>query len=197
MLRERRKVAHAPTKCQRRSGLAPPARAATASFRRALEARPYVSEDGRRNRTHTCPRIRPVRPPRPARSPRSPVVPADGSLPPDGATARPFGTPVARSFGCKVGVPGEAAAPETGLRPRPTRERRCRDATRTTAHVSGAGALSLAALRNHPGIRGRSWRGAGARNRPAQSGRLRAGVHKRSEERRVGKECRSRWSPYH
>src|ERR1051326_1675740 len=23
------------------------------------------------------------------------------------------------------------------------------------------------------------------------------GVHKRSEERRVGKECRSRWSPYH
>ena len=22
-------------------------------------------------------------------------------------------------------------------------------------------------------------------------------VHKRSEERRVGKECRSRWSPYH
>ena len=24
-----------------------------------------------------------------------------------------------------------------------------------------------------------------------------AGWHKRSEERRVGKECRSRWSPYH
>src|SRR3712207_9328833 len=24
-----------------------------------------------------------------------------------------------------------------------------------------------------------------------------AGVHVRSEERRVGKECRSRWSPYH
>ena len=23
------------------------------------------------------------------------------------------------------------------------------------------------------------------------------GVHDRSEERRVGKECRSRWSPYH
>ena len=23
------------------------------------------------------------------------------------------------------------------------------------------------------------------------------GSHKRSEERRVGKECRSRWSPYH
>src|SRR5258708_39931798 len=25
----------------------------------------------------------------------------------------------------------------------------------------------------------------------------RAGTHPRSEERRVGKECRSRWSPYH
>ena len=24
-----------------------------------------------------------------------------------------------------------------------------------------------------------------------------SGVHRRSEERRVGKECRSRWSPYH
>ena len=23
------------------------------------------------------------------------------------------------------------------------------------------------------------------------------GIHARSEERRVGKECRSRWSPYH
>src|SRR3989441_10188217 len=26
---------------------------------------------------------------------------------------------------------------------------------------------------------------------------LRVGLHPRSEERRVGKECRSRWSPYH
>src|SRR3712207_9397402 len=26
---------------------------------------------------------------------------------------------------------------------------------------------------------------------------LMAAAHKRSEERRVGKECRSRWSPYH
>ena len=26
---------------------------------------------------------------------------------------------------------------------------------------------------------------------------FRAGIWKRSEERRVGKECRSRWSPYH
>ena len=27
--------------------------------------------------------------------------------------------------------------------------------------------------------------------------RSRSGAHRRSEERRVGKECRSRWSPYH
>ena len=26
---------------------------------------------------------------------------------------------------------------------------------------------------------------------------LEVGEHERSEERRVGKECRSRWSPYH
>src|SRR2546422_11586769 len=32
---------------------------------------------------------------------------------------------------------------------------------------------------------------------PGISGGLRAGIHDRSEERRVGKECRSRWSPYH
>src|SRR5574337_2014377 len=30
-----------------------------------------------------------------------------------------------------------------------------------------------------------------------EHGRLRAGQSVRSEERRVGKECRSRWSPYH
>ena len=28
-------------------------------------------------------------------------------------------------------------------------------------------------------------------------GRLITGITTRSEERRVGKECRSRWSPYH
>src|SRR5574341_474387 len=31
----------------------------------------------------------------------------------------------------------------------------------------------------------------------AEAGKLSAGRKKRSEERRVGKECRSRWSPYH
>src|SRR5256884_7726382 len=30
-----------------------------------------------------------------------------------------------------------------------------------------------------------------------QLGKLEAAVDERSEERRVGKECRSRWSPYH
>src|SRR6266704_5986878 len=35
-----------------------------------------------------------------------------------------------------------------------------------------------------------------ARNRPTTSG-LAMRVRSRSEERRVGKECRSRWSPYH
>ena len=32
---------------------------------------------------------------------------------------------------------------------------------------------------------------------PANNSKLRDVVAKRSEERRVGKECRSRWSPYH
>ena len=31
----------------------------------------------------------------------------------------------------------------------------------------------------------------------AESGRNKLAVNMRSEERRVGKECRSRWSPYH
>ena len=33
--------------------------------------------------------------------------------------------------------------------------------------------------------------------RPGGAGRGGAPRHRRSEERRVGKECRSRWSPYH
>src|SRR2546422_11028138 len=32
---------------------------------------------------------------------------------------------------------------------------------------------------------------------PAAQGRMLAAQSQRSEERRVGKECRSRWSPYH
>ena len=34
------------------------------------------------------------------------------------------------------------------------------------------------------------------RNATKDAGKI-AGMHRRSEERRVGKECRSRWSPYH
>ena len=34
-------------------------------------------------------------------------------------------------------------------------------------------------------------------NAAARGGRSRAATRGRSEERRVGKECRSRWSPYH
>ena len=44
------------------------------------------------------------------------------------------------------------------------------------------------------------WRGKGAATRAGTEGiRGRAGAAAciRSEERRVGKECRSRWSPYH
>src|SRR5256885_7490551 len=37
--------------------------------------------------------------------------------------------------------------------------------------------------------------GGGAENGPKENPRV--GVRRRSEERRVGKECRSRWSPYH
>src|SRR3712207_8949488 len=33
--------------------------------------------------------------------------------------------------------------------------------------------------------------------RPPERGLRPAGLPERSEERRVGKECRSRWSPYH
>src|SRR3989442_532049 len=43
----------------------------------------------------------------------------------------------------------------------------------------------------------REWLNAEARNDPAALDRLVADDFIRSEERRVGKECRSRWSPYH
>src|SRR2546426_8493783 len=39
--------------------------------------------------------------------------------------------------------------------------------------------------------------GRGPRARAAGAALGRAAVESRSEERRVGKECRSRWSPYH
>src|SRR2546425_895015 len=48
----------------------------------------------------------------------------------------------------------------------------------------------------HRGGRQRRWRARRRRGR-LRHGPTRAGPDQRSEERRVGKECRSRWSPYH
>src|ERR1051325_10333590 len=44
-----------------------------------------------------------------------------------------------------------------------------------------------------------AWRNARTRpeSRASVAGRVLAVLSARSEERRVGKECRSRWSPYH
>ena len=39
--------------------------------------------------------------------------------------------------------------------------------------------------------------GSSKNGRESQSKRLGVKIFGRSEERRVGKECRSRWSPYH
>ena len=44
---------------------------------------------------------------------------------------------------------------------------------------------------------GRAHRELGDRQGPGHRRRLAGGRRSRSEERRVGKECRSRWSPYH
>src|SRR2546422_10082800 len=60
--------------------------------------------------------------------------------------------------------------------------------------------------REGPGLttnRGPTWRGCLKPRRRWREARARATSHQtrelrgRSEERRVGKECRSRWSPYH
>src|SRR5256886_11481355 len=47
------------------------------------------------------------------------------------------------------------------------------------------------------GARGRGGRGGRGRGAGGSGGSGGAGRDERSEERRVGKECRSRWSPYH
>src|SRR6202163_5069322 len=74
------------------------------------------------------------------------------------------------------------------------------DPSRVTVGGESAGAKSVAALLATPSARGlfqsaiighhRKWR-------RTDSSCCRTGKHCRSEERRVGKECRSRWSPYH
>src|SRR6266496_6273365 len=60
-------------------------------------------------------------------------------------------------------------------------------------YVTGVQTCALPICRPHsPGQR------AAAAARAAHDGRPGAlGAYPRSEERRVGKECRSRWSPYH
>ena len=52
------------------------------------------------------------------------------------------------------------------------------------------GLLQRTIFSSVPQLLGRSLQGAGDRRKAAQR-------YERSEERRVGKECRSRWSPYH
>src|SRR5256885_12175824 len=67
---------------------------------------------------------------------------------------------------------------------------RCRRATSGLRSHSGAGGRTKEQLYNeakHKGIKGRS---------KMNKRELERAVG-RSEERRVGKECRSRWSPYH
>src|SRR5260370_1773327 len=60
-------------------------------------------------------------------------------------------------------------------------------------HGEFAGALEDAdrAIAEFPGDDPQS------RNVKAKAFNVKANAHNRSEERRVGKECRSRWSPYH
>ena len=55
----------------------------------------------------------------------------------------------------------------------------------------------IAVWSNDPDVDGRVGAGAAADNGSVLPHRQAAGGGARSEERRVGKECRSRWSPYH
>src|SRR3984957_20474308 len=59
-------------------------------------------------------------------------------------------------------------------------------------HVTGVQTCALPICEGH---RGQSGCGGWSLHRPGRSRGL--GFSVRSEERRVGKECRSRWSPYH
>src|SRR5258706_14458178 len=67
------------------------------------------------------------------------------------------------------------------------------DVSPTNAHLRDAGMLGFPA----PAMQDDSCAG-GHQDRTGQGDPAQARNHiKRSEERRVGKECRSRWSPYH
>src|SRR5256886_14832338 len=67
----------------------------------------------------------------------------------------------------------------------------------TRENAYGLDARRMAADRTDAGVDihcvGLVWAGG----QQAAPGRVSAQLRKRSEERRVGKECRSRWSPYH
>src|ERR1039457_4567575 len=101
----------------------------------------------------------------------------------------------------------------------PAADPRSRSASRPKYRARGAGACALPdpdgteerrSVGQAPGVRrpfrpaarphqhaARVVRGGGARSRLPGSGRARGRNQHRSEERRVRKECRSRWSPYH
>src|SRR2546422_3065344 len=58
-------------------------------------------------------------------------------------------------------------------------------------------ALPISARRGRDDLLGREGPQGAKRPRPARATEARGAGRDRSEERRVGKECRSRWSPYH
>src|SRR5256885_10773796 len=69
--------------------------------------------------------------------------------------------------------------------------------------ISGSRAVPAVPKRRPEGRAGdgpldrRAERGARGRSAAVERGLCAGGGARRSEERRVGKECRSRWSPYH
>src|SRR2546430_8533320 len=71
---------------------------------------------------------------------------------------------------------------------------RCRQPDRLRA--GGAARLRARSLEPGPAARGHAQSESGRGRRRREEARYLAG-QVRSEERRVGKECRSRWSPYH
>ena len=58
-------------------------------------------------------------------------------------------------------------------------------------------AVVLSQLLNQVEYAGNTYEACALGQLPAESAKLLADAGIRSEERRVGKECRSRWSPYH
>src|ERR1035437_6561562 len=93
------------------------------------------------------------------------------------------------------GHPVIAARPAEGVVPQ---QDQAADEIRLRTARSGRGVIDGAAgepLRR-PGISAEGGKNGGVSDRHPRRSRLIA-QQSRSEERRVGKECRSRWSPYH